>query len=110
MKDPHETSIAADKVKDSQGGQPSRNPNFAKWLRRSGYICLLMFFGWTVLYSQRCGSLYRAGAEEEAVRWISFGRQVSGVLLKITLGLIGIGIFMPVAERIRRKRFNARNR
>lgn len=88
----------------------SRNLQTAKWLRRAGYVCLLGFVVWVLIYSSRAANLYRAGAEDNAAQWLGFARGVSTIILRVGAGLIGLGILIPVAERARTRKISTRHR
>lgn len=80
----------------------------ARWLRRGGYVCVLAFIVWVLIYPSRGASLYQAGAEQEAAKWLEFARGVSTIILRLAAGLIGLGILIPVAERVRYSKLNSK--
>ena len=91
-----------------QANKLARNLKVAKWLRRGGYACVLAFILWVLIYPSRGASLYRAGAEQDAAKWLEFARGVSTIILRVAAGLIGLGILIPVAERVRHSKLNTK--
>ncbi len=79
----------------------SRHLKVARWLRRGGYLALLVFVIWLLIYTARGANFHQAGSDRQAAEWLAWGRSVSTVLIRIALGLIGVGILIPVVERVR---------
>lgn len=74
----------------------------AKWIRRFGYVMLLLWFAWTLIYSQWTGHLFREGREQEAVALLGPFRTAADVLLQIGMAAIFVGVIAAFAKRRRR--------
>lgn len=84
-----------------QAARLSRHLKVARWLRRGGYIFFLLFVVWILIYTTWGAGLLQADSHQEAAESLSFGRNVSTVILRIAFGLLGLGILIPVVERVR---------
>lgn len=95
----HSNTVLADS--NPPAARLFRHLKVARWLRRGGYLALLVFVIWLLIYTARGANFHQAGSDRQAAEWLAWGRSVSTVLIRIALGLIGVGILIPVVERVR---------